>query len=189
MINVTELRNGTVFEDSALGKEPYTVVKYEHIKMARGGAVVKLKIKGLKTGVVKEVSFKSNDKVAEADIVKKTVQYLYSDNSSAYFMDPKTFEQENALLNLLEKDFAKFLKGEEEILVTLYEGNIISAELPKTVTLKVEYTEPGFKGDSSTTVLKPATMENGLSVYVPLFIKVGDTIKIKTETKEYAGKV
>ena len=189
MINVTDLRNGTVFEDSSLGKEPYAVVKYEHIKMARGGAVVKLKVKGLKTGVTKAASFKSNDKVAEADIIKKTAQYLYSDSSYAYFMDAKSFEQESVPLDIVGKDFAKFLKGGEEIMVMLYENSIISAELPKTVTLKVEYTEPGFKGDSSTTVLKPATLENDLNVQVPLFVKVGDIIKIKTENKEYAGKV
>lgn len=189
MIEVTALRNGTIFEDQSLGKEPFIVVRYEHIKMARGGAVVKLKIRGLKTGVVKEVSFKSNDKVSEADVLKKNMQYLYSDSTACFVMDNKTFEQIPVPLNIIASENLKFLKGGEELLVTFYNEAPIDLEFPKSATLKVEYTEPGFKGDTATTVLKPATLETGAKVMVPLFIKMGDIVKIKIESREYAGKI
>ena len=189
MIEVTDLRNGTIFEENSLGKEPFIVVRYEHIKMARGGAVVKVKIKGLKSGVVKEVSFKSNDKVKEADVLKKNMQYLYSDNTASFFMDNNTFEQVSVSLKLIENDKLKFLKGGEDLMITLYNDTPIDIEFPKSTHLKVTYTEPGFKGDTATTVLKPATLETGAEVMVPLFIKIGDIIKIKIESKEYAGKM
>jgi len=189
MIEVTSLRNGTLFEDESFGKEPFVVLRYEHIKMARGGAVVKVKIKGLKSGVVKEVSFKSNDKVKDADVLKRNMQYLYADNSSCYLMNESTFEQVLVPLEIIDSARLKFLKGGEEITVTFYNDVPIGLEFPKSVALKVEYTEPGFKGDTATTVLKPATLETGAVVMVPLFIKVGDTIKVKIDSKEYGGKV
>ncbi|MBU1016983.1 MAG: elongation factor P [Patescibacteria group bacterium] len=188
MREVTNLRNGTIFEADNFGKEPFIVLRYEHIKMARGGAVVKLKIRGFKTGVVKEVSFKSNDKVKESDVLKKNMQFLYADNASCFVMDKTSFEQVSVPFEGIDSKNLKFLKGGEDMIVTFYNDSPIDIEFPKTVTLKVEYTEPGFKGDTATTVQKPATLETGAEIYVPLFIKVGDTIKVKVESGEYGGK-
>ncbi|MFH1565855.1 MAG: elongation factor P, partial [bacterium] len=171
-----------------LGKEPFIVLRYEHIKMARGGAVVKIKIKGLKSSVVKEISFKSNDKVREADVIKKNMQYLYSDAVSCYLMDKSSFEQITVPLGNIEPKRLKFLKGGEDILLTSYNDIPIDIEFPKSVILKVEYTEPGFKGDTATTVQKLATLETGAIINVPLFIKEGDVIKVKVENGEYCGK-
>ncbi len=190
MIPVTELRNGTIFEDENLGgREPYVVVKYEHIKMARGGAVVKLKVKGLKTGVVKEASFKSNDRVEDSDVEKRNVQFIYSDGRNAYFKDPEMPGRTKFSFSLLDAASFKFIKSGSELMATFYENSLIAIEFPKTVSLKVVYTEPGFKGNTATTVLKPAELETGARMMVPLFIKIGDVVKVRLEDKDYVGKV
>lgn len=163
------------------------VLKYQHIKMGRGNANIKVKVRNLLTGNVSERTFVSGAAVEEADVEKVRVQYLYRDVQSAFFMDSGSFEQMALPLALVEEDLPYLTDGLEAY-VFLFEGEPVSLEMPLNVILKVTGTEPGFKGDSATTVLKPAVLETGLKVGVPLFIKVGDTIKVDTRSGEYVGR-
>ncbi len=180
----TDLKSGVVFKD---GGVVYTVIKYEHNFRGRGGSVVKVKVRNIKTGATQEKSYRQNEKVDAVDTFKKSVQYLYSDGSNAYFMDNDTFEQIALTLELVG-DQIKYLTEGEKAVALFLEGSIISIEIPKSVELKVEYTEPGVKGNTATNAMKKAKLQNGLQVDVPLFVKVGDTVKINTETGAYTSR-
>lgn len=179
----TDLKTGTIFKED---NSPWVVVKYEHTKTARSGATVKVKARNLFTGQVLEKRYNSSSKVEDADVLRKNAQYIYHDKGYV-FMDPDTFAQ----FTLDEEtvgDSAKFLQEGESVQVMYYEGNPVSIDLPITMVFEVQYTEPGFKGNTVSNVLKDATLSNGAEVKVPSFIKIGDKVKIDTRSGEYISK-
>lgn len=181
MILSQSLRKGTVFE---LRGTPLLVLDYAHIKMARGGATIRVKTKNILNGVIAEHTFNSSEKFDEADLTNTNYQYLYNDGESAFFMDAASYEQVSFPVESIA-DQVVFLKEGETYQLKLYDGKLVEVELPKTMEYTVEYTEPGFKGDTSGTTLKPAKLENGVEIKVPLFINIGDKIKINTDTLTY----
>ena|SRR3990172_4034199 len=185
MINTTELRAGTTFKE---GGEIFEVISYQHTKIGRGSANIKIKARNLKTGLQVEKSFTSGAKVEEAETEKKKLQYLYKDANSAVFMDSSSFEQFPIALPVLgEKD--KFLKEGESYEVLIGEGVVLNVEFPRLMELKVTETGPGVKGDTVSNVFKDAILENNLKVKVPLFINIGDKVKVDTRSGEYVERV
>ena len=181
MINSTDLKAGVAFLQ--FGK-PYQVIKYSLIKMGRGGAVVKVTARNLETGSVEEKSFSSNVAVDEVSASKKRLQYLFKDASSVTFMDPKSYDQVEVPLSVLGNDIL-YLKEGESVEVLFWDEKPLSVVLFPNVVLGVSECDPGVKGNSATNIYKPATLENGLKLKVPLFIKVGDKIKVDTRTGDY----
>ncbi len=180
----TELKTGRIFQEDGV---PFQVLRYEHIKSARGGANVKVKARNLLNGSVLEKGYMATARVEEASINKNNAQYLYKDNSGFIFMNPTTYEQFTIPKDLMGET-ADFLKEGESVLVMYFEDQPITVELPKTMTFEITYTEPGFKGNTVTNTYKDATLENGTVIKVPTFIKIGDKIKLNTETGEYTSK-
>lgn len=180
----TDLRNGTVFKD---GGEIYSVVKYEHSFRGRGGGIVKVRVRNLHTGNIQEKTYRQNEKVESVETRKSSAQYLYSDGRDAYFMDTDSYEQFTLLVNDLG-DGRKYMKEGDKTIVLYLEDRPVSIEIPKVVELEVEATIPGVKGDTANNPTKKATMENGLVVDVPLFVKEGDVIKINTEAGTYISR-
>ena len=180
----TELKTGKIFQEDGV---PFKVLHYEHIKSARGGANVKVKARNLLNGSVLEKGYMATARVEDASITKNNAQYLYKDNSGFIFMNPTTYEQFTIPKDLMG-DSADFLKEGEPVLVMYFEDLPITVELPKSMTFEITYTEPGFKGNTVTNTYKDATLENGTVIKVPTFIKIGDKIKLNTETGEYTSK-
>ena len=185
MINATDLKNGVAFLRYA---KPYQVIKYSLIKMGRGGAVVKLTARNLESGGIEEISFSSNVAVDEVNTFKKKLQYLYKSGDSIIFMDPKSFEQAEIPLAVLG-EAATFLKEGQEVDVLFWDERPLSVELQPKITLTVTECDPGVKGNSATNIYKQATLENGLKLKVPLFIKVADKIRVDTRTGEYLERI
>lgn len=181
MINATDLKNGVAFIQ--YGK-PYQVVKYTLIKMGRGGAVVKVLTKNLESGSTEEKTFSSNVAVEEANTYKRKLQYLYQDGVNATFMDPKDFNQVEIPLEVLGDD-VKYIKEGENIDVLFWDEKALSIALAPSVVMEVIETDPGVKGNSASNMYKPATLENGITTKVPLFIKKGEKIRVDTRTGEY----
>ena len=180
-----DLRNGTTFE---LDSNVFKVVEFQHVKPGKGAAFVRVKMKNVVTGAVIERTFNPSEKLQGAEIEKREMQYLYKDGDIYYFMDNETYEQ----LPLNEDqlgDSLKFIKENMNVKVLSYKGKVFSVEPPMFVELQVTYTEPGFAGNTTTTSGKPATLENGYTINVPLFVNIGDTIKIDTRTGEYMERV
>ena len=184
MISVTDLRKGTVF---LIGQKPYAVLEYKHIKLARGSATIKVKVKNLLTKTIKEESYKSGERVEEADIEKRLFPFMYRDKSQAHFLNTQTNEKISVDLDLIGEKSA-FLTKDMECLITLFSNDPINIELPKKVECQISYTEPGFAGNSSGNPLKDAILKNGAKVKVPLFIKSDQTIIVDTETGEYVSR-
>lgn len=164
--------------------KPYQVIKYSLIKMGRGGAVVKVSARNLEKGTVNEISYSSNVTVEEANTSKRKLQYLYKDAISAVFMDPKSFEQIEIALDIIGEQI-KFVKEGDSVDVLFWEDKALSIELSPKVELKVIEADPGVKGNSATNIYKPAVLENGLQLKVPLFINPGDRVRVDTRTGEY----
>lgn len=181
MIAATDLKAGVAFLSNG---QPYQVIKYTLIKMGRGGAIVKVNARNLKSGSVEEKSFSSNLSVDEVNTYKRKLQYLFKDTSNVTFMDAKTFEQVEIPLSVLG-DSASFLKEGESVDVLFWDERALSVEFPPKVTLKVVECDPGVKGNSATNIYKPARLENALAIKVPLFINTGDKIVVDTRTGEY----
>ena len=182
---VNSFKNGHFFK---YNNDPYEVLKYEHVKMGRGNATIRLKARNLKTGAVLEKSFTSGAKVEDADISKQKVQFLYLDPRTANFMDLTTYEQfEIDLAKLGGKE--QYLKESMEIYLLSFEGEVIGVLLPPTVVLQVTEAGPSEKGDSTSSVTKPATLETGAIVQVPMFIKNGDMVKVDTRDGSYSERV
>lgn len=185
MISTNDLRTGVTVE---IDGDVYMVVDFQHVKPGKGAAFVRTKIKNIKTGQVFERNFRAGEKLNRAMVERKTMQYLYSEGNVYYFMDTQTYEQ----IPLNEDqmgDAIKYLKENMEVMVMFYDGVSIGIELPTFVELEVTQTEPGFKGDTATGGSKPATLETGLTVQVPLFINIGDVIRVDTRTGEYLSRV
>ncbi len=183
MISVTSLRAGTTFEENG---EIFVVLTYEHIKMGRGSANVKIKTRNLRTGSITEKSFISHAQVSDIPLEKKEFQFLYKDSENAYFMNQTNFEQVTVPLKLLFGN--EFLKEGEIATLQLYHEEPLDLILPPKVTLKVKETAPGVKGDSASNVYKDAILENGIKVRVPLFIDEGDSIVVDTRDGSYTKR-
>lgn len=184
MLAVNDLRKGEVFKEDG---QPYLVLKYQHVKMGRGNAVIKVKARNLKNQAVVEKSFLSGSSVAEADVQKVKVQYLYQRGGRYYFMESSTFETVELSQDFLgEASF--YLKEGNAYQILTFENQPVSLELPLKVSLKVTETGSGFKGDSVANVMKPAKLETGLQTLVPNFIEDGETVKIDTRTGQYLGR-
>jgi elongation factor P len=181
MYSPTDLKKGVVFQ---MDGQPYRVVEYNQKVVGRGGSIVSLKVKNLITGALLPKTFKGQDKVEPAEVSNKKVQYLYNDGENFFFMDPETFEQFELNKEIID-DAAGFLKEAEELNLQFFDGKVINVELPKNVWLAVTYTENVVKGDTTSSVLKDAELETGLTVKVPAFIKEGDVISVDTSTGEY----
>ena len=176
-----EFRNGVTFE---LDGNVLQVIEFQHVKPGKGAAFVRTKMKNVITGAVTERSFNPTDKVEEAFVERRDMQYLYNDGDLYYFMDNETYEQIPISKETLGDDF-RFVKEEMICKVLSYKGNVFSVEPPLFVELEITETDPGFKGNTATNTLKPAVVETGATVKVPLFIDQGEKIKIDTRTGEY----
>ena len=181
MVSAGDFRNGLTFE---MDGSVYQVIEFQHVKPGKGAAFVRTKIKNVITGSTVERSFNPTDKFENARIDRKDMQYLYSDDDLYYFMDVETYEQMPINASTIG-DSLKFVKENDICKILSYKDNVFGIEPPIFVELEVTETEPGFKGDTATGATKPATVETGAMVKVPLFINVGDRIRIDTRTEEY----
>ena len=185
MISAGDIRNGVTLEiDSTV----YQVLEFQHVKPGKGAAFVRTKLKDIKNGGVVEKTFRPTEKFPQARIDRKDMQYTYNDGDMYHFMDSETYE-DVALSQDMVGDAMKFVKENEFCKVCSHNGNIFSIEPPLFVELEITDTEPGFKGDTATGASKPATVETGAMVQVPLFVNTGDKIKIDTRTGEYLSRV
>jgi elongation factor P len=184
MIDVNKLKVGVTFTEE---EQPFKVMKYDFTKMGRGNAVIKVKAKNLFTGSIVTKSFISGNMVEDIALEKKHLQYLYKDEKLAYFMDPVSFDQFEIPLPVLGDDVLYLVEGDKSW-VLFWEDKILGVELPASVVMEVTEGEPGSRGNTVSNVLRPVKMATGLSVMVPLFINVGDKIKINTESGSYIGR-
>ena len=184
MIVAGDFRNGVTFEmDGAV----YSIIEFQHVKPGKGAAFVRTKLRNVITGAVTETTFNPSAKFPTAFVERKDMQYLYEDGGLYYFMDPETYEQLPINESTLGDNF-KFVTENMMCKVLSYKGNVFGVEPPNSVELKVTKTDPGFKGDTATNVTKPATLETGAEIKVPLFINEGDQIQIDTRTGEYMSR-
>jgi elongation factor P len=184
-LSITNLKKGTLFQWQG---EPYRVVDYNQKVMGRGGSIVNVRIKSLIDGKVLEKTFKGNEQLETADVTNQSVQYLYSDGNSFYFMNGDTFEQFEVPADLVG-DNAGYMREGDTVQLQFFGGKPINVELPKNVPLKVVYTEHAVKGDTSSAITKDANLETGITIKVPAFIKEGDTISVDTTTGAYRERV
>ena len=181
MYSITDLKKGTLIQ---LDNKPYRVVDYAQKVMGRGGSIVNVRLKSLLDGAVIPKTFKGSERVEPAQVENRSVQYLYKDGANYHFMDQNTFEQFELPGDLVE-DVAPYLKEGDDVSLQFFNGQVINVELPNNLYLQVTYTENVVKGDTTSNVLKDATLETGLVVKVPAFIKMGDVVKVDTRTGEY----
>ena len=180
-----DLRNGTTFE---MDGSVYKVVEFQHVKPGKGAAFVRTKLKNVINGSVLEKTFNPSEKLQGAEIEKREMQYLYNDEDLYYFMDNETYEQ--MPLNKEQiGDALKFIKENMTCKILSFKGKVFAVEPPMFVELEVTYTEPGFSGNTTTISGKPATLENGYEISVPLFVNIGDVIRIDTRTGEYMERI
>lgn len=185
MISAGDFRNGVTIEYEG---EIYVIVEFQHVKPGKGAAFVRAKLKNLKSGGVVEKTFRPTEKVPKAHIERKDMQYLYNDGELFHFMDVETYDQ-IALNQDQLGDSLKFVKENDMVKILSHKGMVFGVEPPLFVELEVTSTEPGFKGDTATGATKPAVVETGATVSVPLFVEIGDKIKIDTRTGEYLSRV
>ncbi len=184
-LSITELKKGTLFQWEG---QPFRVVDYNQKVMGRGGSIVNVRIKSLLDGKVLEKTFKGNEQLDRADVTNQTVQYLYSDATIFFFMNDDTFEQFEVSADLVA-DGAGYMKEGDTVSLQFFDGRAINVELPKNVPLLVTYTEDAVKGDTSSSITKDATLETGITIKVPAFIKQGDLISVDTTTGAYRERV
>ncbi|MCP3983735.1 MAG: elongation factor P [bacterium] len=184
-VDTSNFKNGLKIE---MDGEPFVMTYFQHVKPGKGGAFVRTKIKNLRTGRVLDKTFRSGEKVAEADIDERRMQYLYQDGESLVFMDNESYDQ-MSLSKEQVGDAVKFLKENMEIDVILHKGEPINIELPAFIQAEISQTDPGVKGDTASGATKPATLETGAVVQVPLFIKEGEIVRVDTRTGEYVERV
>ena len=185
MISAGDFRNGVTLE---IEGNVYQIVEFQHVKPGKGAAFVRTKIKNIKSGGVVERTFRPTEKFPAARLHRADMQYLYCDGDLFYFMNTETFDQVALNADAIG-DALKFVKEQEMVKVCSYNGEVFSVEAPLFVELEITDTEPGFKGDTATGATKPAVVETGATVYVPLFVDQGDKIKIDTRTGEYLSRV
>ena len=180
-ITAGEFRNGKVFE---MEGKYYQVVEFQHVKPGKGAAFVRTKMKNVVTGGVTETSFNPTAKFEEVAIERKNMEYSYNDGDLYYFMDPETYDMTPLNKDVLGDSF-QFVKENTMCTLVSYKGNVFSVEAPNFMELEVTATEPGVKGDTATNVTKPATLETGAEIKVPIFINEGEMIRVDTRTGEY----
>ena len=181
MYGPTDLKKNTLI---TLDGQPYKVIEYSQKVMGRGGSIVNVRVKNLINGALIPKTFKGQEKIEPAEVSTKKVQYLYRDEEKFYFMDPSTFEQYE-LSSEMVGDSKDFMKDGDEMEIQFYNGTAINLTLPKNLWLEVTYTENAVKGDTSTSVMKDATLETGVVIKVPAFIKEGDVVSVDTESYAY----
>ena len=181
MVTAGDFRNGVTFE---MDGNVYSIIEFQHVKPGKGAAFVRTKIRNVISGAVTEKTFNPNDKYPTAFIERKDMEYLYTDGDLYYFMDSETYEQLPISPNVLGDNF-RFVKENMVCKVLSYKGNVFGIEPPNFVELQVTETEPGVKGDTATNVTKPATLETGAEIKVPIFINEGEMIRVDTRTGEY----
>lgn len=182
--NTSEFKGGLKF---LMDGDPYTIIENEFVKPGKGQAFNRVKIRNLKNGRVIEKTFKSGETVEAADVHDTEMQYLYNDGEFWYFMDPATYEQLGADANAMG-ECVKWLKEQDTYMLTLWNGTPLAVEPPKFIVLTITETDPGLKGDTSGSGGKPATLETGAVVKVPLFVQIGEQIKVDTRTGEYVSR-
>nr|WP_072514247.1 elongation factor P [Ndongobacter massiliensis] len=185
MISANDLRKGVTFEYDG---DVYQIVDFQHVKPGKGAAFVRAKIRSVMNGGAKEVTFNPNDRFAEARIDTKEMQYLYNDGTLYYFMDPESYEQIPMNLDIVEEAI-RYIRENDMATIRFYNGKAFDVQPPNFVELEVTETEPGVRGDTATGATKPATVETGATVNVPLFVNIGDVIKIDTRNNEYLSRV
>ena len=185
MISAGEFRNGLTVE---IDGNVYQILEFQHVKPGKGAAFVRTKIRNVLTGAVVEKTFSPTEKFPKAHIDTKEMQYLYADGDLYYFMDLETYEQIPLNYDQVE-DALKFLKENDNATIRFFKGEAFSVAAPNFVELLITKTEPGFKGDTATGANKPATLETGAVITVPLFVEEGDTIRVDTRTGEYMERV
>ena len=185
MIMAGDFRNGMTFD---MDGSVYQIVEFQHVKPGKGAAFVRTKIRNVISGGVTERTFNPSDKFPEAFVERKEMQYLYNDGELYYFMDMETYEQIPLDKNILSDNF-QFVKENEMVKVVSYKGNVFGVEPPTFVELLVTHSEPAVKGDTVNNTMKPATLETGVTIKVPMFINEGDLLKIDTRTGEYNERV
>ena len=184
MISAGQFRNGVTLE---IDGQVVQILEFQHVKPGKGAAFVRTKLKNVINGGVVERTFRPTEKFPPARIDRVDMQYLYADGDLYNFMNTETYDQ-IALNSDLVGDALKFVKENEMVKVCSYNGNVFSIEPPLFVELEITETEPGFKGDTATGASKPATVETGAQINVPLFVNIGDRVKIDTRTSEYLGR-
>lgn len=184
MVSAGDFRNGVTFE---MEGNVYQIIEFQHVKPGKGAAFVRTKIRNVIAGSVVERTFNPNDKFPAAYIERRDMEYSYSDGNLYYFMDPESYELVPVNEELLPDNF-KFVKENMACKVLSYKGNVFGVEPPTTVTLQITKTDPGFKGDTATNATKPATLETGATIKVPLFIDEGETIIVDTRTGDYLSR-
>ena len=184
MVVAGDFKNGITFDMDGVA---YQVVEFQHVKPGKGAAFVRTKIRNVITGAILERTFNPTDKFENAMIERREMQYSYNDGDLYYFMDMETFEMEPLNSDKLPDSF-KFVKEEMMCKIVSYKGNVFSVEPPTFVELEVTQTDPGFAGNTATNTLKPATLETGAVIKVPLFINEGEVLKIDTRTGEYLSR-
>ena len=185
MVSASDFRNGVTIEVEG---NVYQIIEFQHVKPGKGAAFVRTKLKDIINGGVTERTFRPTEKFPQARIERKDMQYLYNDGDLYNFMDTESYEQ-IAINKEVVGDSLEFVKEEEMVKINSYNGNVFAIEPPLFVELVITETEPGFKGDTATGASKPATVETGAQVSVPLFVNQGDKIKIDTRTGEYLSRV
>jgi elongation factor P len=184
LISTNDMRPGQTLElDGTL----FTIINYQHVKPGKGQAFVKTKLRNLKNGAVADRTFRADEKVNLAVLDKREMQFLYEDDAGLVFMDNETYEQSHISAELIG-DARRFLKDGTVVQVPVFEGTPVGAEMPNTLELEVTDTEPGHKGDRVSGALKPATVETGAVVHVPLFVEKGTRIKVDTRSGEYLSR-
>ncbi|MGB7606089.1 MAG: elongation factor P [Lutisporaceae bacterium] len=185
MVSAGDFRKGVTFE---IDGQIFTIIDFQHVKPGKGAAFVRTKIKNIISGGVVERSFNPTDKFPKAHIERKTMQFLYEDNGLYYFMDNESYEQ-IPLNHSQVEDAILYLKANDNAFIQFYKGNAFSVEPDNFVELEITQTDPGLKGDTATGATKPATLETGATVNVPLFVNQGDRIKVDTRTGQYMERV
>ncbi|NMB00935.1 MAG: elongation factor P [Firmicutes bacterium] len=184
MISVNDLRTGLTVE---LEGDIFSVVDFLHVKPGKGAAFVRTKLKNIRTGSTVERTFRAGERIARAHIELKQMQYMYSSGEDYFFMDMETYDQ----ISLRAEDLGdapKYLLENMTIGIQFYQGQAVGIDLPTTVILEVTHTEPGFKGDTAQGATKPATLETGITIQVPLFVEQGEKVKVDTRTGEYLSR-
>ena len=180
-----DLKNGLVLN---IDGQLWTVVEFQHVKPGKGPAFVRTKLKNVLSGKVVDKTFNAGVKVETANVDKRTMQYLYNDGTDFVFMDPDTYDQ-IAVSPAIVGDAAKYMLENQDAIVARNDGNVLYIELPASVVLEISYTEPGLQGDRSTGGTKPATLETGAEIQVPLFLETGTKVKVDTRDGSYLGRV
>ena len=185
MASTNDLKNGMVLN---IDGQLWTVIEFQHVKPGKGPAFVRTKLKNVTSGKTLDKTFNAGVKVDTANVDKRTMQYLYNDGSDYIFMDGDTYDQISVSPDVVG-DAAKYLLENQDALVARHDGNVLFIELPASVVLEITYTEPGLQGDRSTGGTKPATLETGAEIAVPLFLETGTKIKVDTRDGSYLGRV